>query len=74
VGKAVIRNRAKRLLRTCVDGYLLDLVPGWDLFLLARKALPEAGFQKTRTALESVLRQANLLSQIHGRDEPGISE
>ena len=74
VGTAVIRNRAKRLLRACVDGYLPDLVPGWDLFLLARKALPDAGFQKIRSALESVLRQANLLTYAHRRDEPGISE
>jgi len=74
VGTAVVRNRAKRLLRACVDGFLLDLVPGWDLFLLARKALPEAGYQKTRAALKSVLRQGNLLALTHGRDEPGISE
>lgn len=73
VGTAVVRNRAKRLLRACVDGYLLDLVPGWDLFLLARKALPEAGYQKTCAALQSVLKQANLLLA-RGNDEPGLSE
>ena len=62
VGNAVRRSRAKRLMRAGIDELLSGLVPGWDLILLARKSLPEAGFWKTRAALEIVLRKAKLFS------------
>jgi len=69
VGNAVLRSRAKRILRAGIDEFLPGLMPGWDLILLARKPLPDAGFWKTRAALEIVLRKAKLFSL-----EPGTHE
>ncbi|WP_062192741.1 ribonuclease P protein component [Anaerolinea thermolimosa] len=61
VGPAVVRNRAKRLLRAAMQSFLPDLKPGWDLLLLARKPLPEAGYWKVRAVLEMLLEKAHLL-------------
>lgn len=61
VGGAVIRNRAKRLLRAAVDSLWPSLRPGYDLVLLARKPLPDAGYWKTRGALEQQLKRAGLV-------------
>lgn len=61
VGGAVIRNRAKRLLRAGIDPMIQELNPGWDLILLARRPLVEAGFWKTQDAIEAVLMKARLL-------------
>jgi ribonuclease P protein component len=60
VGGAVLRNRAKRLLRACLDPLIPGLASGWDLVLLARRPLSEAGFGKVLLALEIVLRRAKL--------------
>ena len=61
VGNAVMRNRAKRLMRAGIDHYLQDLVPGWDLVLVARRSLPVAGYWKTSAALAQLLGKAGLL-------------
>jgi ribonuclease P protein component len=62
VGNAVKRNRAKRLLRAAMNDLLPQTVPGSDLMLIARSALPESNVQKTREALSILLRRAGLLS------------
>jgi len=69
VGNAVVRNRAKRLLRACLTSLLLDLTPGWDVIVLARKPLPDAGYWRTLTALEIVMKRAGLLKARRGMDE-----
>jgi ribonuclease P protein component len=65
VGNAVKRNRAKRLLRAAMNELLPQTVPGSDLLLIARRALPESNLQQTRTALLGLLKRAGLLSPIH---------
>ncbi len=62
VGGAVQRNRAKRLLREAMRPLLSDLPPGWDLILIARKALPAESLQDIRQALTSLLRRAEIIS------------
>jgi len=74
VGGAVARNRAKRVLRACVDHWLADLRPGWDLILLARKPLVEAGYLETLQAVERVLRRANLLLKTHEHERTRLLE
>jgi ribonuclease P protein component len=69
IGGAVVRNRAKRLLRACIHPLVADIPPGWDLIFFARKPLPKAGFWKTQTAVEQVLRRAGLLNLELARDE-----
>jgi ribonuclease P protein component len=63
VGKAVVRNRVKRLIREAVRSCLPSLPAGRDLVLIARPATAEAGFDQVRQAVESLLRRARLLPQ-----------
>lgn len=62
VGGAVQRNRAKRLIREAVRPLLPELLPGWDLILIARPALLSRSLQEIRQVLASLLRRAKILS------------
>jgi ribonuclease P protein component len=62
VGGAVQRNRAKRLLREAIRPLLPDLLPGWDLILIARPALlPSKTLQEIRQVLTGLLRRAQII-------------
>jgi ribonuclease P protein component len=61
VGGAVQRNRAKRLLREAMRPLLPDLLPNWDLILIARPSLPAASLREIRQALIGLLRRAQLI-------------
>jgi len=74
VGNAVARNRAKRVLRACVDARLEMLRPGWDLIFLARKPLVEASFQDAMLAVERVLGRAKLLVQSNEHERTRLLE
>ena len=65
VGNAVRRNRAKRLLRAAMNELLPRTVPGSELLLIARPAMTGADLRQTRTALQSLLERAGLLSPLH---------
>jgi ribonuclease P protein component len=65
VGNAVRRNRAKRLLREASRMLLHNMRPGWDLLLIARQPLPDAGLLKTSQALEGLFTQAHLMTDLH---------
>jgi ribonuclease P protein component len=62
VGGAVQRNRAKRLLREAMRPLLPDLLPGWDMIIIARSALPSKSLQEIRQVLTSLLRRAQITS------------
>lgn len=61
VGGAVQRNRAKRLLREAMRPLLPDLLPGWDLILIARPALPSKSLQEICQVLTGLLRRAKII-------------
>lgn len=61
IGKAVARNRAKRLMREAVRQRLPIIVPGWDLILIARGGAAQTEFREMDAAIENALRRANLL-------------
>ena len=65
VGNAIKRNRAKRLLRTAMNGLIPQTAPGSDLLLIARSPLPGADMQQTRAAINILLKRAGLLSETH---------
>ncbi len=60
LGKAVTRNRARRLLREAARLSYPHIHPGWDLLLIARPALVGARQPQVQGAFESLLRQAGL--------------
>lgn len=61
VGGAVQRNRAKRLLREAMRPLLPNLIPGWNLILIARSALPSKSLQEIRQVLTNLLRRAQIM-------------
>ena len=61
LGKAHIRNRARRRLR---EVYRLNedkFLPGWDIVLVARTRCVDADFQKLTTAFLQLAEKAGLL-------------
>jgi ribonuclease P protein component len=65
IGKAVQRNRAKRLLRNALHPFVPSVLAGWDVVLIARRPLMEASFQQIQIALLTLLRRSHLWQEIH---------
>ena len=63
LGGAVDRNRIKRRLRELVREHSTKLRPGYDVVLVGRSRLKDAGFVEMRQALEELLRRARLLER-----------
>ena len=61
VGKAVRRNRAKRLLREAVRHRVTKIEPGWDVIFIARAGTETAEFKAVDAAVEQVLNRAKLI-------------
>jgi ribonuclease P protein component len=61
VGKAVQRNRAKRVLRAVIFELVDYVTPGWDVMLFARKPIINASFDEIKTAVNTLLSRANLV-------------
>jgi ribonuclease P protein component len=62
VGKAVQRNRAKRVLREAFRPIFPHIETGWDIVIVARNPLSEASFQNVQSELLNLLQKANLLA------------
>lgn len=67
LGKATARNRAKRLLREAARHVYPELMPGWDLLLIARPKILEAKEPQVRQALGILAREAGLVGQEQGQ-------
>jgi len=65
LGKAVQRNRAKRLLREALRPLLPSIAPGWDVIFITRRPMDTATFQATQGALQTLLDRAKILKVPH---------
>jgi len=63
VGKAVRRNRAKRLLREAARRLHPHLEPGWDLLLIARPEILRVKEPQVRRALALLAAEAGLMKR-----------
>jgi ribonuclease P protein component len=63
VGKAVRRNRSKRLLREAVGHRLNTIAPGWDIIFISRTGSEQAQFNEIDAAVESILKRAKLIRE-----------
>ena len=62
VGKAVTRNRVKRLLREILR--LIPLEPGWDIVFIARPAVATGNYANLKKSVEGLLSRTRLLKTI----------
>jgi len=60
IGKAVVRNRARRLMREAARARLGQMALGWDIVLIARTPIVRAKFWRIGEALDSLLQRAEL--------------
>jgi len=63
VGKAVRRNRARRLMRESVRLLLDKIAPGWDCVFIARPAIVGKTFAEVDAECRRALRKAGLLAE-----------
>jgi len=59
VGKAVIRNRVKRLLREIL--HIMPLKSGWDIIFIVRPAVTTADYASLKRSVEGLLSRARLM-------------
>lgn len=61
IGGAVVRNRAKRVLRAAIQPLLEQIRPNHDILLLARPGIREAGSAQVQKVISGMLKKAGLL-------------
>ena len=64
VGKAVKRNRAKRMMREALRPMISDISPGWDVLIIARQKILEASLAQIQNALEGLFQRADLYIEL----------
>lgn len=69
IGGAVVRNRARRLMRETFRLHQHDLAGPVDLVLVARPSIAGKGFAEVERDFLTTLRRARLLKQASGRIE-----
>jgi ribonuclease P protein component len=73
VGKAVARNRAKRLLREAVRLHLAEIQAGWDCMFIARRQTATASLTDVEVAVLRLFERAQLLAPSSDEQAPPLS-
>jgi ribonuclease P protein component len=66
VGKAVQRNRSKRLLREAIRPLLPKIKPGWKLLLITRSPILNTNFTEIQACLCQLFSRADLIVESNG--------
>jgi ribonuclease P protein component len=61
IGKAVVRNRIRRLLKEVSRA--APVKPGWDIVFIARPGAVAADYHELRRSVETLLLRANLINK-----------
>jgi len=61
IGKAVVRNRIRRLLREI--SRIPPVKPGWDIVFIARPEAVAADYDELRKSVEALLLRAHLINK-----------
>ena len=61
LGKAVVRNRTKRLLREVLRAKKLK--PGWDMIFIARRPAADAQYRELEKTVKDLLSRARILAE-----------
>jgi ribonuclease P protein component len=61
LGKAVVRNRVRRILKEIARTALIK--PGWDVVFIARQGAAEADYHRIKRSVEKLLLRAELLNK-----------
>jgi ribonuclease P protein component len=61
LGKAVRRNRVKRVIRAALVSLKADVPAGWDVIVIARKPMGQATYLQVRSTLVALFKRAHLL-------------
>jgi ribonuclease P protein component len=68
LGNAVQRNKVKRRLRACLQELHKKVNPGWDVIILARKAMVHSSYQELPPAILRLLEKAELITDTDLRE------
>jgi ribonuclease P protein component len=63
IGNAVVRNRIKRRLKSCLDRIWHNISRQWDLVFYSRAAIVDANFTEICSAIEYLLLEAGVLGE-----------
>lgn len=68
LGKAVVRNHTRRILRSALQVNLAAISAGWDVVIIARRPILDATYQQVLAALDILLKRASLLGSLDEHD------
>lgn len=62
--RAVVRNRIKRVLRSCIEEKLQDIQPGYDMLFFPEKGIMIKSREEVCRVVQQTLQERKLLQQV----------